>query len=84
MVNVVPKNEKLKQRAIGILESASVPMPKWPGARLYLGSRTPVALVMLVLGTRARAVAALKKASAMSGKRSHFKTKVIALFCILA
>ena len=65
MVNVVPKNEKLKQRAIGILESASGADPA--AARLALktsGYRTPVALVMLAAkATRARAIAALKKTS---------------------
>jgi N-acetylmuramic acid 6-phosphate etherase len=65
MVNVVPKNEKLRQRAIGILESASGADPAT--ARLALktsGHRTPVALVMLAAKvTRARAVAALKKTS---------------------
>jgi len=45
----------LKQRAIGILEAPPVPMPKWPGARLYLReAATPVALVMLVSGLRGR------------------------------
>ncbi len=65
MVNVVPKNEKLKQRAIGILESASgADAEVARSALVSSGSRTPVALVMLVSGvTRARAVAALKKAS---------------------
>jgi N-acetylmuramic acid 6-phosphate etherase len=65
MVNVVPKNEKLTQRAIGILEHASGADPA--AARLALktsGHRTPVALVMLAAKvTRARAVAALKKTS---------------------
>jgi N-acetylmuramic acid 6-phosphate etherase len=65
MVNVVPKNEKLKQRAIGILESASgADAEAARRALISSGSRTPVALVMLVAGvTRARAVAALNKAS---------------------
>jgi N-acetylmuramic acid 6-phosphate etherase len=65
MVNVVPKNEKLKQRAIGILECASgADAAVANRALVSSGSRTPVALVMLVAGvTRARAVAALKKAS---------------------
>ena len=65
MVNVVPKNEKLTQRAIAILESASG--ADAGAARHALeasGNRTPVALVMLVAGvSRARAVAALKKSS---------------------
>jgi N-acetylmuramic acid 6-phosphate etherase len=65
MVNVVPKNEKLKQRAIGILECASgADAAVANRALVSSGSRTPVALVMLVAGvTRARAVAALNKAS---------------------
>jgi N-acetylmuramic acid 6-phosphate etherase len=65
MVNVVPKNEKLKQRAIGILENASgTDAEAARRALISSGSRTPVALVMLVAGvTRTRAVAALKKAS---------------------
>ena len=65
MVNVVPKNEKLKQRAIGILEQASGATPAAASAALEgSGRRTPVALVMLAAGaTRAQAVAALKKSS---------------------
>jgi len=59
----VPKNEKLTQRAIAILERASGADPD--AARHALeasGRRTPVALVMLAAGvTRAQAVAALKK-----------------------
>jgi N-acetylmuramic acid 6-phosphate etherase len=65
MVNVVPKNEKLMQRAISILERASGADPAV--VRLALetsGRRTPVALVMLVAGVpRARALAALKKSA---------------------
>jgi len=65
MVNVVPKNEKLTQRAIAILEQASG--ADGPAARLALeasGGRTPVALVMLAAKVpRAQAVAALKKSS---------------------
>ncbi len=65
MVNVVPKNEKLMQRAVGILERASG--ADAASARRALessGNRTPVALVMLCAGvTRAEAVAALKKSS---------------------
>jgi N-acetylmuramic acid 6-phosphate etherase len=61
----VPKNEKLMQRAIGILERASGASAA--AARIALeasGHRTPVALVMLVAGvTRAQAVSALKKSS---------------------
>ncbi|MFZ0322397.1 MAG: N-acetylmuramic acid 6-phosphate etherase [Candidatus Sulfotelmatobacter sp.] len=65
MVNVVPKNEKLMQRAVGILERASG--AEGGAARRALensGCRTPVALVMLCAGaTRAEAVHALKKSS---------------------
>jgi N-acetylmuramic acid 6-phosphate etherase len=65
MVNVVPKNEKLMQRAIAILERASGADPAV--VRLALetsGRRTPVALVMLAAGVpRARALAALKKSA---------------------
>jgi N-acetylmuramic acid 6-phosphate etherase len=63
MVNVVPKNEKLAQRAIAILERASgADSAAARGALKASGHRTPVALVMLVAGvSRARAVAALKK-----------------------
>ncbi|MGA2414328.1 MAG: N-acetylmuramic acid 6-phosphate etherase [Candidatus Sulfotelmatobacter sp.] len=64
MVNVHPTNEKLVERAIGILERASG--ADHESARQVLeisGKRTPVALVMLAAGTtRAQAVAALKKA----------------------
>jgi N-acetylmuramic acid 6-phosphate etherase len=62
MVNVAPKNEKLVQRAIGILERATG--AGQVAAREALeasGNRTPVALVMLAAGVgRAEAVAALK------------------------
>jgi N-acetylmuramic acid 6-phosphate etherase len=63
MVNVTPKNEKLKQRAIGILESATE-VDRATAARALesSGNRTPVALVMLAANvTRAQAAAALKK-----------------------
>jgi N-acetylmuramic acid 6-phosphate etherase len=66
MVNVAPKNEKLIQRAIAILERATG--ADHESARRTLkasGNRTPVALVMLAANvTRAEAVAALKKAKA--------------------
>jgi len=65
MVNVVPKNEKLMQRAIAILERASG--ADSGAARRALdaaGRRTPVALVMLTAGvSRAQAVLALKRSS---------------------
>jgi N-acetylmuramic acid 6-phosphate etherase len=65
MVNVAPKNEKLMQRAIAILEAATGAGHE--SARRTLaasGNHTPVALVMLAAGvTRAKAAAALKKAN---------------------
>ncbi len=65
MVNVVPKNEKLTQRAVAILERASgVGTAAAREALEASGHRTPVAVVMLIAGvTRAQAVAALKKSS---------------------
>lgn len=61
MVRVNPKNEKLTQRAITILEQATGADRKAASQALKAaGNRTPVALVMLAAGvTRARAVAAL-------------------------
>lgn len=65
MVNVAPKNEKLIQRAVGILERATGADRE--DARRALkssGNRTPVALVMLAANvSRSEAVAALKKAN---------------------
>jgi N-acetylmuramic acid 6-phosphate etherase len=65
MVNVVPKNEKLLQRAIGILEQATGADHQSAIQTLKTsGNRTPVALVMLAAGvTRPQAVAALKQAT---------------------
>jgi N-acetylmuramic acid 6-phosphate etherase len=65
MVNVVPKNEKLKQRSVVILERASGADSRAARSALDAsGNRTPVALVMLAAGLpRSRAVAALKKSS---------------------
>jgi len=65
MVNVVPKNEKLTQRAIAILErAAGADSATARNALQASGHRTPVALVMLAAGvSRAQAVAALKKSS---------------------
>lgn len=64
MVNVLPKNGKLKQRAIAILEQATGANPEAAAQALRSsGNRTPVALVMLAAGvSRAQAAAALKKA----------------------
>jgi N-acetylmuramic acid 6-phosphate etherase len=64
MVNVHPSNEKLVERAIGILERASGADHESARQALEISrNRTPVALVMLAAGvTPAQAVAALKKA----------------------
>ena len=64
MVNVAPKNEKLIQRAIAILERATGATHESATRTLKAtGNRTPVALVMLATGvSRAQAVSALKKA----------------------
>jgi N-acetylmuramic acid 6-phosphate etherase len=63
MVRVHPKNEKLAQRAIAILEQATGADRKSASLALKAaGTRTPVALVMLAAGvSRARAVAALNE-----------------------
>jgi N-acetylmuramic acid 6-phosphate etherase len=63
MVNVAPKNEKLKQRAVAILERATGADHESARSTLEAsGNRTPVALVMLAAGvTRSQAAAALKK-----------------------
>jgi N-acetylmuramic acid 6-phosphate etherase len=63
MVNVAPKNEKLKQRAIAILERATgADHATATQALKASGNRTPVALVMLAANvSRAEATAALKK-----------------------
>ena len=64
MVNVAPKNEKLLQRAIGILEQTTGATHESASRTLAAsGNRTPVALVMLAAAvTRPQAVAALKRA----------------------
>jgi N-acetylmuramic acid 6-phosphate etherase len=63
MVNVVPKNEKLRQRAISILEQAAGVEQKAAAQALQASKdRTPVALVMLAAGVSRRgAVDALKQ-----------------------
>jgi N-acetylmuramic acid 6-phosphate etherase len=63
MVNVAPKNEKLLQRAIGILEQATGATHESATQALKAsGNRTPVAVVMLAAQVpRAQAQAALKK-----------------------
>ncbi len=63
MVRVNPKNEKLTQRAIAILEQATGADRKTASQALKAaGNRTPVALVMLAARvTRARSVAALNE-----------------------
>jgi N-acetylmuramic acid 6-phosphate etherase len=65
MVNVVPKNEKLKQRALAILQrAAGVEFELALRALQASGGRTPVALVMLIAGvSKAEALAALKKSA---------------------
>jgi N-acetylmuramic acid 6-phosphate etherase len=65
MVNVSPKNEKLRQRAVAILERATGADHKTATEALKAsGNRTPVALVMLAAGvSRAQATAALKKSN---------------------
>jgi N-acetylmuramic acid 6-phosphate etherase len=65
MVNVVPKNEKLKQRAIAILEHATAADPTTARRTLEVsGNRTPVALVMLAAKvSRAQAAAALNRSA---------------------
>src|SRR5580658_205857 len=63
MVNVVPRNEKLEQGAVGILEQATgVDRESAAGALKASANRTPVALVMLAAGVpRRQAQAALAK-----------------------
>jgi N-acetylmuramic acid 6-phosphate etherase len=63
MVNVVPKNQKLTQRALGILEQATgADRESATRALEAAANRTPVALVMLSAKvTRPQAQAALKK-----------------------
>jgi N-acetylmuramic acid 6-phosphate etherase len=65
MVNVAPKNEKLKQRAVAILERATGADHETASQALKAsGNRTPVALVMLAANvSRAEATAALKKSN---------------------
>jgi N-acetylmuramic acid 6-phosphate etherase len=65
MVNVVPKNSKLRQRAISILEQAAgVDQKTAANAMAASRDRTPVALVMLAAGvSRKRAFEALKESS---------------------
>jgi N-acetylmuramic acid 6-phosphate etherase len=74
MVNVAPKNEKLVQRAIGILEQATGATHECASQTLKAsGNRTPVALVMLAAGvTRATAVAALRKSKGNARKAIGF------------
>ena len=63
MVNVSPRNEKLIQRVVGILERATGANHETARRTLAASSnRTPVAVVMLAAGvSRAQAAAALKK-----------------------
>jgi N-acetylmuramic acid 6-phosphate etherase len=66
MVNVSPKNEKLVERGVGILEEAAGLERR--AARKFIaaaGGRVPVALVMAKAGVnRAKAVAALRASQA--------------------
>lgn len=64
MVNVMPRNEKLTQRAIAILQRATgADFETSSGALEDSRGRTPVALVMLATGvSRGQAAAALRKA----------------------
>jgi N-acetylmuramic acid 6-phosphate etherase len=70
MVNVSPKNSKLLDRAIGILEQATgADRESAAGALKASANRTPVALVMLAAGvSRPQAIAALKKANGNARK----------------
>lgn len=63
MVNVSPRNEKLVQRVVGILERATGAGHETARRTLEAsGNRTPVAVVMLAAGvSRAKAAAALKQ-----------------------
>lgn len=63
MVNVAPKNEKLIERAVAILERATGADHRTAsGALKASGNRTPVALVMLTANvSRSQAAAALRK-----------------------
>jgi len=65
MVNVAPKNEKLMQRAIAILEQATgAARDSAIRALKASGNRTPVALVMLAADvSRAQAATALEQAN---------------------
>jgi N-acetylmuramic acid 6-phosphate etherase len=65
MVNVEPKNSKLRDRAIRILEQATGADHESARRALKLsGNRTPVAVVILAAKvSRAKAVAALKKSN---------------------
>jgi N-acetylmuramic acid 6-phosphate etherase len=65
MVNVVPKNSKLLDRSIAILErAAGVDRTTADIALKGSGKRTPVAVIMLIAGvTRPEAISALKKAN---------------------
>lgn len=72
MVNVWTKNEKLTDRAVGIVEQATGKDHESAAHALKAsGNRTPVAVVMLAAGvTRSQAVAALKKS------KSHVRNAI--------
>jgi N-acetylmuramic acid 6-phosphate etherase len=65
MVNVAPKNEKLRQRAIAILEHATGTDHESAVRMLKVsGNNTPVALVMIAAGvSRSQAAVALRKSN---------------------
>jgi N-acetylmuramic acid 6-phosphate etherase len=62
MVNVLPRNEKLAQRVVGILERTTGADHETARRALEASSnRTPVAVVMLAAGVGSLQAAALKK-----------------------
>lgn len=78
MVNVLPKNEKLRERAVAIIEQATgIDGAKASAMLRSSGNSTPVAVVMVAAGVRrAVAVSALKKShgnvrKAISGARQQ-------------
>ncbi|HEX8816794.1 MAG TPA: N-acetylmuramic acid 6-phosphate etherase [Terriglobales bacterium] len=73
MVNVVPKNSKLKERAISILQQAAgISRAPAKSALKQAGNSVPAALVMLLSGsTCSQATRALKKS------RNHLRQAII-------
>jgi N-acetylmuramic acid 6-phosphate etherase len=71
MVNVNPKNEKLAERAVGILEKAAEVDRKTAAAALNAsGNSVPVALVMLQTGKTAAAARRLLKSHGGNARRA--------------